>query len=54
MMHIFLLTASNDLVEPVAELRVALVHVVGVAVAAVQLDVVNPPRLKLLGVLLHG
>ena len=40
------------LVEPVAELRVALVHVVGVGVAPVQLDVVNVPTGECVGVFL--
>ena len=41
------------LVEPVAELGVALVHVVGVGVAAVQLDVVNVPAGEGVGILLQ-
>ena len=41
------------LVEPVAELRVALVHVVGVGVAPVQLHVVNVPALKCLRIFLE-
>ena len=41
------------LVEPVAELGVALVHVIGVGVAAVQLHVVNVPALKRLRILLE-
>ena len=57
---------SASLVEPVAKLRVALVHVVGVGVAAVQLrkvtqcfvmlahlHIVNAPRLKSVGILLE-
>ena len=43
---------TAGLVEPVAELWVALVHVVGVGVAAVELDVVNVPRSKRFRILL--
>ena len=43
---------TAGLVEPVAELWVALVHVVRVRVAAVQLDVVNVPRSKRFRILL--
>ena len=44
---------SASLIEPVAKLGVALVHVVGVGVAAVQLDVVNVPAGEGVGILLQ-
>ena len=44
---------SASLVEPVAKLRVALVHVVGVGVASVQLNVVNVPTGECIGVFLN-
>ena len=40
------------LIEPVPELWVALVHVVGVRIAAVQLDIVHAPRLKSVSIFL--
>ena len=42
-----------SLVEPVAKLGVALVHVIGMGVAPIQLDIVNIPTSKRVGVFLR-
>ena len=44
---------SAGLVEPVAKLGISLVHVVGVRIASVQLDIVNVPTGECVRVLLQ-
>ena len=44
---------SAGLVEPVAKLGISLVHVVGVRIASVQLDIVNVPTGECFRVLLQ-